>query len=223
MTVIAIGGMIGLGKTSVADLLGKNLNVPVYYENVENNKILPLFYTSTPEEQESKRYPILLQLEFLDSRFRDIKKAVLTDNAIVDRSIYEDWYFAYTNHKLGRISELEFDLYERLLYNMMEELEELPKKSPDLMVYLKGSFEQVLARISKRGRSFELDPELKDYYYTLWSGYDNWVTNYYKASDILVIDMDKIDVVENEADALKVVTQVREILGLPVRELVTMD
>lgn len=210
MSVIAVGGMIGLGKTSVATLLGEAFGTPVYYENVKNNKILPLFYTSSKEEQESKRYPFLLQLDFLDTRFKDIKKAVLTDNAVVDRSIYEDWYFAYTNYKLGRISSLEFNLYERLLNNMMEELEELPKKAPDVMVYLKGSFEQVLSRISKRGRDFELDPELRDYYYKLWSGYDNWVNNHYKASDIILIDMDKLDVVENKEDADYVVALVKE-------------
>ena len=92
---------------------------------------------------------------------------------------------------LGRISELEMNIYEDLLNNMMNELEELPKKAPDIMVYLKGSFETVMKRINFRGRDFEIDDSLKDYYYFLWKDYDNWVNNYYKASDVVVIDMDK--------------------------------
>ena len=83
---------------------------------------------------------------------------------------------------------------------MMEELEELPKKSPDIMVYLKGSFETVLDRIKLRGREFEIDDNLKDYYKFIWEGYDEWVENCYNASDVLIIDMDKMDVVKNKED-----------------------
>lgn len=101
-------------------------------------------------------------------------------------------------------------VYESLLDNMMEELDELPKKAPDLMVYLKGSFETVLDRIMKRGRSFELDTELVDYYRFLWEGYDEWVINHYDASEVLIIDMDVIDVVEREEDKNKVIELVKE-------------
>ena len=110
---------------------------------------------------------------------------------IQDRSIYEDWYFAYVNKSLGRISELEFKIYEDLVENMMEELNELPKKAPDLMVYLKGSFDTVIDRIMARGRSFEINPELKEYYFEVWKGYDEWVINNYNASEVLIIDMDQ--------------------------------
>ena len=134
----------------------------------------------------------------------------MQDNNILDRSIYEDWYFAKKNMELGRITELEMHVYENLADNMMEELKELPKKSPDLMVYLKGSFETVLDRIRKRGRSYELDSELVDYYRVLWEGYDEWVNNHYKASQVLIIDMDKIDIVENEEDKHLVIAQVEE-------------
>ena len=208
--VIVVGGMIGLGKSSVAEMLGKHFGSDVFYESVEENPILPLFYTASPEEIEKKRYPFLLQLYFLDTRFKSIKQALVQDNNILDRSIYEDWYFAKKNMELGRITELEMKVYENLADNMMEELKELPKKSPDLMVYLKGSFETVLDRIRKRGRSYELDSELVDYYRVLWEGYDEWVNNHYKASQVLIIDMDKIDIVENAEDKHLVIAQVEE-------------
>ena len=88
---------------------------------------------------------------------------------------------------------------------MLEELEELPKKAPDIMVYLKGSFETVLNRIALRGREFEIDESLKEYYHFLWKDYDAWVENYYNASDVLIIDMDKMDVVNNKADKEKLI------------------
>ena len=208
--LIVVGGMIGLGKSSVAEVLGEALGSNVFYESVDDNPILPLFYTASPEEIQAKRYPFLLQLYFLDTRFKAIKQALVKDNNVLDRSIYEDWYFAKKNMELGRINELEMQVYESLLDNMMEELDELPKKAPDLMVYLKGSFETVLDRIMKRGRSFELDTELVDYYRFLWEGYDEWVINHYDASEVLIIDMDVIHVVEREEDKNKVIELVKE-------------
>nr|WP_269432254.1 deoxynucleoside kinase [Bacillus sp. FJAT-27245] len=216
MLSIVIGGMIGLGKTSVADLLNeyyqsKGIDSKVFYETVDDNPILPLYYELTPEELDAKRIPFLLQLFFLNKRFTTVKECVTWHNplyTIQDRSIYEDWYFAYVNKKLGRISELEFRIYEDLVDNMMEELNELPKKAPELMVYLKGSFDTVIERIMSRGRSFEINPELKEYYFEVWKGYDEWVFNHYKASEVLVIDMDVTDIVNRPEDAARVCREV---------------
>jgi len=213
MAVIVVGGMIGLGKTSVATLLGQELNSDVFFESVDDNPILPLFYTSSPEEIEKKRYPFLLQLHFLNTRFKAIKEALVHNRNVLDRSIYEDWYFAKVNRELGRISQLEFDVYEGLADNMMAELAELPKKAPDLMVYLKASFETVMYRIGLRGRSFEQDKSLVDYYRSLWSGYDEWVMKHYHASEVLIVDMDRLDVVNRPEDAAELIRDVREKLN----------
>ena len=208
--VIVVGGMIGLGKSSVAKILGEHFNSEVFYESVDDNPILPLFYSESEEEIEKKRYPFLLQLYFLNTRFKSIKEALYANNNILDRSIYEDCYFARKNMELGRISELEMSIYEDLLKNMMQELDELPKKAPDLMVYLKGSFETVMNRIKLRGRDFEIDDSLKEYYEFLWKDYDNWVKNSYDASQVLIIDMDKMDVVNNEEDRKELIRLVDE-------------
>lgn len=215
---IVIGGMIGLGKTSVAELLNEHFSnkgkeSKIFYETVDDNPILPLYYQLSKEELEAKRIPFLLQLFFLDKRFQTIKSCLRWKDPIYtiqDRSIYEDWYFAFVNRRLGRISELEFEIYEKLANNMLEELDELPKKAPDLMIYLKGSFETVLSRIMRRGRSYEINPELKEYYYEVWKGYDEWLHQYYKASDVYIIDMDHIDIVNNKADAIKVCQDIDE-------------
>ncbi|MEH7354688.1 deoxynucleoside kinase [Neobacillus drentensis] len=218
---IVIGGMIGLGKTSVADTLSahfqhKGIESKVFYETVDDNPILPLYYELTQEELDARRIPFLLQLFFLNKRFKTVKDCINWREPIYtiqDRSIYEDWYFAYVNKNLGRISDLEFKIYEDLVDNMMEELNELPKKAPDLMVYLKGSFDTVIDRIMARGRSFEINPELKEYYFEVWKGYDEWVMNQYAASEVLVIDMDTTDVVKNNDDALRVCRDVEEKLN----------
>ena len=208
--LIVVGGMIGLGKSSVAEILGEHFKSDVFYESVDDNPILPLFYSESEEEIQKKRYPFLLQLYFLNTRFKSIKEALVHNNNVLDRSIYEDWYFAKKNMELGRINELEMKIYEDLLHNMLEELEELPKKAPDVMVYLKGSFETVLNRIALRGREFEIDDSLKEYYHFLWKDYDAWGENCYNASEVLIIDMDNMDVVNNEADKEKLIELVEE-------------
>ena len=205
--VIVVGGMIGLGKTSVSEIIAKEFNSKVFYESVEDNPILPLFYNSTDEEIKLNRYPFLLQLFFLDKRFKSIKQAL-------DRSIYEDWYFCKRNMDLGRISELEMSVYESLLNNMMEELDELPKKSPDIFIYLRGSFDTIINRIKMRGRSYEIDNKLVDYYRYIWEGYDDWMYNVYSKSSVLTIDMDNMDVVNNFEDRNNLIKIVKEKLCL---------
>ena len=220
--LITIGAMIGAGKTSLAELVANHFNSEVFYESVDDNPILPVFYTASEEEIQAKRYPFLLQLWFLNTRFKSIKEALIKDNNVLDRSIYEDWYFAKVNKDLGRISDLEFSLYEDLLNNMLEELEGLPKKSPDLMIYLSGSFETILERIKKRGREYELDEALVSYYYALWEGYDNWIKQHYKASEVLIINIDEIDYVNNEEHKQKVLSMIEQKLEEIRKEKVSL-
>ncbi len=202
--VITIGAMIGAGKSSLAKLIGEKFGTEVFYESVDDNPILPLFYTASDDEIKTNRYPFLLQLWFLNTRFKSIKQALYNENNVLDRSIYEDQYFAKVNKDLGRISDLEYNLYTDLLNNMLEELQELPKKAPDLMIYLTGSFETILNRIKSRGRDYELDESLVDYYKLLWSGYDEWVYKHYTASEVLTINIDDYDYVNNEDDRKEV-------------------
>lgn len=97
---------------------------------------------------------------------------------------------------------------------MMREIDGLPyRKAPDLMVYLKADFETVLHRIGLRGRDFEQDESLVEYYRTLWSGYDEWVHKHYSASEVLVVDMNNTDVVNNPEDAARVAREVKDALA----------
>ena len=198
MALVTIGGMIGVGKTTAASLISQHLGAPLHLENVDGNKILEKFYTAAPEEEQAKRYPFLLQLSFLNSRYADIKRALVERHAVLDRSIYEDWYFARVNTDMGRISELEFSIYEDLLANMMEELSFFPKKAPDLFVFLHAEFDTIVRRISTRGRDFEQDDSQLAYFHRLWEGYRNWAETKYNQSPVLVFDTERYDLADPE-------------------------
>ncbi|USR79836.1 deoxynucleoside kinase [Arcanobacterium pinnipediorum] len=220
--MLVVGGMIGVGKTTLASIIAADLNIDLYTENVEGNDILPLFYTASEEEQNRKRYPFLLQLEFLTSRYRDIKHALFAGPSIMDRSIYEDWYFAKVNTDLGRISPEEFKLYAKILDEMMKEISQFPKKAPDLMIYLHASFETILERIGSRGRDFEQDDKLVSYYRSLWEGYDDWVHNHYAASPVLLVDADQFDFYRAE-DRKHLVDSVKNLQHNPTGQYMTLN
>ncbi len=212
--MLVVGGMIGAGKTTVSEVLGAELGFMVVKEKVDDSLVLPLFYTSTPDEKEKRRYPFLLQLEFLSNRFASIREALREGGrrVVMDRSIYEDWYFAHINHQLGGISDLEFKIYSDLLNNMMQAVAEIPKKAPDLFVYLRGDFDTILDRIAQRGRSFEQSPELVSYYRKLWEGYDDWVVNCYEVSEVIEFDISEYDLLENPESRDKFIERVRSVV-----------
>lgn len=213
--MLVVGGMIGAGKTTVSTLLGEELGYDVIREKVDESLVLPLFYTSTEEERLRHRYPFLLQLEFLNARFASIKEGLRNHGrrVVMDRSIYEDWYFAHVNHQLGGISDLEMKIYSDLLNNMMQEIAEIPSKAPDLFVYLHGDFETILERIVLRGREFEQGAELVAYYRRLWEGYDDWVVNCYDESDVIVVDISKHDLLVDADIRTRLIRQIRQKLS----------
>lgn len=181
--MITVAGSIGVGKTTFTELVSDDLGTKPFYEPVGDNPILPLYY------QNPKKYGFLLQIYFLNKRFELIKKAYKEDNNVLDRSIYEDLLFTKINLKNGNMAQQEFDVYENLLNNMMEEISVLPKKSPDLMVYLYADFDVLLNRIKSRGREYEQtdsNPELVKYYHTLWEEYQVWYKEYDKSPKIKI-------------------------------------
>lgn len=187
--VIITAGMIGVGKTTLTAKIADHLHTKAFFEPVGENPVLPLYY------KDQKQYGFLLQIYFLNKRFSMIKQALSDDNNVLDRSIYEDALFTKENNAEGNISDTELDVYLKLLDNMMSDLNKLPKKAPDLMVYSETSFETILYRIKKRGRDYEQidnNPELKDYYYKMWSAYQDWYQEY-DASPKMKIDLDKYD------------------------------
>lgn len=205
MSVIVLAGVIGAGKTTLTTSLAKELGTKPFYESVADNPVLPLFY------KDPKRYAFLLQIYFLNTRFKAIKEALKENNNVLDRSIYEDALFFHMNAGLGRATQTEVDVYDNLITNMLEEIDGLPKKAPDLLVYIHVDLDTMLKRIEKRGRPYEQpeqDESLMNYYKTLLSKYDTWY-NDYTVSDKIMIDGTKYDFVENEADLKEVLSLVK--------------
>ena len=209
--MIVIAGMVGLGKTTLTDLISKEMGIPAYYESVRDNKILPLFYTATPDETEKNRYPFLLQLEFLRTRMKDLKAAVAQKNAVMDRSVYEDPYFAQKIFEEGRISELELQIYLSLFKEMMEEIPGTPSKKPDVLIYLKASWQTVYSHLMKRGRAYELGEASLKHLEFLHAGYDDWLKNSYHESPVIVLDYDKGGILDDPAMKENLMAQLREI------------
>lgn len=203
--MIVIAGMIGVGKTSYTKKISEELVSKPFFEPVENNPILDKYYEN-PE-----RYGFSLQIYFLNKRFELIKEANKYKNSVLDRSIYEDELFTKLNRDNGNISEEEYQIYLELLDNMMEELDSIPKKAPDLLIYLNGSFDTVLRNIKKRGRPYEQPTEengLLDYYKQLFNEYEFWYDNYDKSQKI-EIDVDKYDIIDNDDDWNEVFSKIK--------------
>lgn len=201
--VIITAGMIGVGKTTLTGKIADHLGTQAFFEPVGDNPVLPLYY------KDPKKYGFLLQIYFLNKRFAMIKKALNDDNNVLDRSIYEDALFTKENNAEGNITDTELGVYLNLLDNMMTDLEQLPKKAPDLLVYAETDFDTILYRIKKRGRDYEQfdnNPELEAYYHKMWTAYQDWF-NEYDASPKMKIDLQKYDL-EQKSNVDEVLHQI---------------
>lgn len=194
MAVIVLAGMIAAGKSTVSARLADQLNTDLMIEPVDDNPILPLYYNN------KEKYAFLLQIYFLNERFKLIKKALKNNKNVLDRSIYEDELFTRINLMEGNITQVEYDVYKDLLNNMLEEIEDMPKKAPDLLVYLDISFDKFLENLDQRGRAFEqIDKNTKKgqkdlaYFKLLHTEYQKWYEDY-NYSPKIAIDMNKYDV-----------------------------
>ncbi|WP_459524434.1 deoxynucleoside kinase [Leuconostoc lactis] len=193
--MIVLSGTIGAGKTSLTEMLADHLGSQAFYESVDDNPILPLFY------ENPKKYGFLLQIYFLNKRLAQIKAArAAGSNNILDRSIYEDALLFQLTADLDRATQTEVDIYKSLVDNMMAEIAGIPDvKNPDLLIHVRVSFDTMLARIKKRGRSFEQideNPGLYDYYKELNKRYDDWFAAYDRSPKVQ-IDGDQFDFVSD--------------------------
>lgn len=210
MSVIVLSGTIGAGKSTLAEAIANELGSKVFFESVDDNEVLPLFYS------DPNKYAFLLQIYFLNKRFASIKEALGDDNNVLDRSIYEDSLLFHLNADLGRANEIEVKVYDELLANMLEELEYAQyKKRPDLLIHIKVSFETMLKRIKKRGRDYEqieTDPSLYDYYKELNKRYEQWYEQF-DVCEKIEIDGDKYDFVEDPEALDHVLNQIKQALA----------
>lgn len=80
-----------------------------------------------------------------------MKNALVNDDNVLDRSIYEDSLLFHLNADLGRVTDIEVQQYDSLLDTMLNELDDVAPKRPDLMVHIKVSLDTMLERIKNVG------------------------------------------------------------------------
>ncbi len=196
---IAIEGVIGVGKTTLARLLqGKFTHASLLLEVFEENPFLSHFY------QDRERYAFQTQLFFLLSRYHQQNKAVpeaLKRGPLVsDYTFAKDELFAWLNLK-----DDELAMYGRVHAALSEKI---PK--PTLIVYLNAEHEVVMRRIALRDRPYERDMD-PDYIRELASAYQAWLSNL-QDIPVLNVDVSHLDFLANEADLDHVVALVQAAL-----------
>jgi len=198
---IAIEGVIGAGKTTLAQLLARKYDARLVLEEFDDNPFLPHFYA------DRERYAFQTQLSFLASRFhqqsRLMSPDLFHDLTIADYMFEKDRIFASIN-----LGADELGLYDRI-FNIMN----TQSIKPDLVVYLQCSVEKLLSNISSRGRTYERSIETT-YLSQLAEAYNQFF-HHYDRSPLIIVNMNDVDFVQNP-DHLAYIEE--EIFRVPVRE-----
>jgi deoxyadenosine/deoxycytidine kinase len=194
---VAIAGNIGVGKTTLTELLSKHYRWIPQFEDVDHNPYLMDFYDDMP------RWSFNLQIYFLHGRLNQILEIQKgTETIIQDRTIYEDAnIFAPNLHEMGLMSKRDFDNYFGF-FNTIKSM----VQPPDLLIYLKASVPTLVSQIQKRGREYEENIRL-DYLKRLNDYYNKWIENY-SEGPLLIIDCDKIKFGESEEDLGHIISKV---------------
>ena len=181
---IAIEGVIGAGKTTLANLLSDRLSAKLVLERFEENPFLPKFY------EDAERYAFQAQIFFLLNRYKQQQGLIQADLfhrfLITDYIFEKDKIFAYLN-----LEDDELKLYE----NVMTAIEHTVPV-PDLVVYIQSNASRLMTNIKVRGRTFEKNIS-EQYIRDLNEAY-NYFFFRYKAAPLLIVNATQIDFVQNK-------------------------
>jgi len=198
---LAIEGVIGVGKTTLARLLQPRLpETELILEVFEENPFLTDFYG------DRNRYAFQTQLFFLLSRYRQQNSAIPAllgagKNVVSDYTFAKDSLFARIN-----LQGEELGMYHRVHQALAEKT-----PLPDLTVYLSASVETLMARIAQRDRPYERAME-SAYIAQLRTAYEDFFAE--TPSPKLVIESDNLDFVRNPADLKWIETRIKQALGM---------
>jgi deoxyadenosine/deoxycytidine kinase len=196
---VAVAGNIGVGKSTLVELLCVRLGWEPFYEPVTENPYLKDFYN------DMSAWSFHSQVFFLTHRLRSHYRLSQHSNSVVqDRSVYEDAeIFAYNLFLQGHINQRDYQTY-RDLYEITSRL--LPP--PDLVVYLRASVPTLLNRIASRGRDYErtITPE---YLHGLNNLYEQWIDNF-TLCPVLAVPADALDFVSHSGHLRLIVEKVQE-------------
>ena len=207
---IAIEGPIGVGKTSLANLMSKELSARLVREEFDENPFLPDFY------KDPERFAFQTQLFFLLQRYRQQQELRQVDMfqklLVTDYMVVKERLFASLN-----LGEKEMQLYDTVA-NLLER--NIIK--PDLVIYLQADTDTLMKNIAKRGREMETDITY-EYIDALSQVYTEYFFRY-QDTPLVIINTNNIDFVHNEDDLKEVIKYIRQpVSGTkffnPVKEL----
>lgn len=194
LSYIAIEGVIGAGKTSVAQMLSEKLNAKLILENFEDNPFLEKFYNSPAE------YAFRTQMFFLLERYsqlQELHQKDLFQNYFVSDYIFEkDKIFAYMN-----LNDDELKIYEHIAQGLDKGI-----VAPDLVIYLQSSVERLMANIRKRNRFVE--KEISEEYIDNLNEAYNYFFSRYKASKVMIVNCEEADFVNSHSDFNNLVDEI---------------
>lgn len=199
---IAIEGVIGVGKTTLARLLQSAFEAEVLLEVFEENPFLSDFYA------DRARYAFQTQIFFLLSRYRQQKNNVPAllaagKSLIADYTFAKDALFAGINLK-GDELEMYHKVHEALG-------EKIPK--PNLIVYLQATTDTLMSRIAFRDRPYERQME-RAYIDELNTAYEDFFSKPYDHTPVLKIDTNELNIIQNAEHIKLIENRIRESLGL---------
>lgn len=186
---VAVAGNIGVGKSTLTQMLAQRLGWAPFFEAVDENPYLADFY------QDMARWGFHSQIFFLGRRLEHHHQILQHPTTVVqDRCVYEDAeVFARNLHRQGLMSQREWDSYLRLYQVVCHYL-----PPPDLVIYLRASVATLLKRIALRGRDFERAIPA-EYLAQLEELYEAWIEGFTRCP-VLVVPAERLDFVEQAAD-----------------------
>ena len=207
---IAVAGNIGVGKSSLTELLAERLGWEPFYEAVAENPYLSDFYG------DMRRWSFHSQVFFLSRRLRHHYDLLNHPGSVIqDRSVYEDAeIFARNLYNGGNMSEADWQTY----YDLYE-LATTIVRPPNLVVYLQATVPTLLSRIELRGRDFErsIQPE---YIAQLNELYEDWTARF-NLCPVLTINTDGMDFVHNPEHMEQIARRIRD--RLQGKETITLQ
>jgi deoxyguanosine kinase len=198
---LAIEGVIGVGKTSLARLLQREFEAELLLEAFDENPFLSDFYG------DRHRYAFQTQIFFLLSRYqqqRDLTAGMVQPPPVIaDYTFEKDALFARLN-----LAGDELATYQSVHDALAESV--LP---PDLVVYLRVDTPIAMRRIAQRDRPYERNMD-QDYIDQVNQAYEQHFSHWTRHK-VMIIDSNELDFVGRPDDLAWIANRIRSTLGIP--------